>query len=147
MKDKILSIIKSEVFRYLFFGGLTTLVSIASYTLASVALSVNGKISPVGVQLANIFSWILAVAFAYITNKFFVFESKSLKPEVLKKEVSSFVGARLISLAAEALWLFALTYAGLNDKVAKISGQVFVVVLNYIFSKLIIFKKGKKEKS
>ncbi|MCD7854969.1 MAG: GtrA family protein [Clostridiales bacterium] len=146
MKDKILKIIKSEIFRYLFFGGLTTIVSIGSYAIFSNALSAEGKISPLGVQLANVFSWILAVTFAYITNKLFVFESKSFKPEVIKREAASFAAARLFSLGVEALWLFVLTYLGVNDKIAKVSGQVFVVILNYIFSKLFIFKKDKKEK-
>lgn len=147
MKDKILKIIKTEVFRYLLFGGLTTIVSIGSYAIFSNALSADGKISPLGVQLANIFSWILAVAFAYITNKLFVFESKSFKLEVIRREASSFAAARLFSLGVEALWLFVLTYFGVNDKIAKITGQVFVVILNYIFSKLFIFKKDKKEKN
>ncbi|MCD7875486.1 MAG: GtrA family protein [Cloacibacillus porcorum] len=146
MKDKILKIIKSEIFRYLFFGGLTTIVSIGSYAIFSNALSAEGKISPLGVQLANVFSWILAVTFAYITNKLFVFESKSFKPEVIKREAASFGAARLFSLGVVALWLFVLTYLGVNDKIAKVSGQVFVVILNYIFSKLFIFKKDKKEK-
>ncbi len=142
MEDKVLKIIKSEVFRYLFFGGLTTVVSIGSYAVFSYALSADGKISVFGVQLANVFSWILAVAFAYITNKLFVFESKSFKLDVIKTEAASFAAARLFSLGVEARWLFVLTYLGVNDKIAKISGQFFVVILNYIFSKLFIFKKG-----
>ncbi len=147
MKDKVLRIIKSEIFRYLFFGGLTTIVSIGSYAIFSYALTVDGKISAFGVQLANVFSWIFAVAFAYITNKIFVFESKSFKLDIIRTEAASFAAARLFSLGVEALWLFVLTYLEVNDKIAKISGQVFVVILNYIFSKLFIFKKDKKEKN
>lgn len=145
MKDKILTVIKSEFFLYLFFGGLTTIVSILSYAAVRSALSVNGEVSAAGVQLANVVSWILAVTFAYITNKFFVFKSKSISPKLLKKEIPSFYGARLFSLLVEALWLFILTAIGINDLIAKISGQVFVVILNYIFSKLFIFKKEKSQ--
>ncbi|MCC8014944.1 MAG: GtrA family protein [Eubacterium sp.] len=130
----------------MFFGGLTTVFSIVSYAVFSYARSADGKIAAFGGQLANVFSWILAVAFAYITNKLFVFESKSFKLDVIKTEAVSFAAARLFSLGVEALWLFVLTYLGVNDKIAKISGQVFVVILNYIFSKLFIFKKDKKEK-
>ena len=96
--ELMIRFVKTEIFRYLLFGGLTTIVSIGSYFAFSEALSVNGEISQMGVLVANLFSWILAVAFAYITNKLFVFESKSFKKEVLLREITSFVGARVFLL-------------------------------------------------
>ncbi|MCD7905101.1 MAG: GtrA family protein [Clostridiales bacterium] len=135
---------ENEVIRYLFFGGLTTAVSILSYRLFSNALSSGGEITALGIQIANLLSWVLAVAFAYITNKIFVFKSKSFKPAFLAREASAFVSARIFSLVVEALWLFVTTKTGLNDKTAKIAGQFFVVVINYVLSKLFIFKKEKK---
>ncbi len=134
---------KSEVIRYLFFGGLTTVVSIGSYWIFSAALSAGGEISPLGVQSANLLSWVLAVTFAYITNKIFVFESKSFKPSFVIKEAGAFVSARIFSLVLEAVWLLVTTLLGLNDKIAKIIAQFFVVVINYVLSKLFIFKKEK----
>ncbi len=142
--ELMIRFVKTEIFRYLLFGGLTTIVSIGSYFAFSEALSVNGEISQMGVLVANLFSWILAVAFAYITNKLFVFESKSFKKEVLLREITSFVGARVFSLVVEDAWLLAAVGLGMNDKLAKVIGQVIVVVINYIFSKLFIFKKEKQ---
>ncbi|MCD8089464.1 MAG: GtrA family protein [Clostridiales bacterium] len=141
--EGIKKLYRSEVIRYLFFGGLTTVVGVGTYWLFSNALSVDGEITPLAVQLANFLSWILAVAFAYITNKLFVFESKSFKPSFLVREAGAFVSARVFSLVVEALWIFVTTLLGLNDKIAKIIGQFFVVVINYVLSKLFIFKKEK----
>ncbi|MCD8158457.1 MAG: GtrA family protein [Clostridiales bacterium] len=136
----------NEVIRYLFFGGLTTVVSLGSYWLFSYLLSVEGEISTLNIQISNFLSWIFAVAFAYITNKIFVFKSKSFKPNFLLREISSFVSARVFSLVVEAVWLLVTTtLLGLNDKIAKLIGQIIVVIINYVLSKLFIFKK--KEKS
>lgn len=142
--DIIKKFISSEVFRYLFFGGLTTVVSLVSYFLCSEALSVGGEISQTAILISNIFSWVFAVAFAYVTNKFFVFDSKSLKPYVLLKEAASFFSARIFSLIVECLWLYVTTGMGMNDKLSKVIGQIFVVVINYVLSKVFIFKKEKQ---
>ena len=105
------------------------------------------------VHIATVIAWVAAVVFAYITNKLFVFESKSWKPDILIKEVASFSGARLVTLGIEELGLFVMINLLHLEKVLAIpslfSGEivikgilaVVVVVLNYIFSKLIIFRK------
>lgn len=140
--DKIKDFIKSEVFRYLFFGGLTTIVSLGSYYLAALAISGGDEMTSLQVQAANIISWVFAVSFAYITNKLWVFNSRSSDLRVILREVTSFVSARIFSLAVEAGWLFlSVELMGINDFAAKVIGQFVVVVLNYIFSKLFIFKK------
>ena len=103
--------------------------------------------------LANILAWIAGVIFAFVTNKLFVFESKSWKPSVAIKEFWLFVAARLITGVMEWFGPSLLFAVGLNQPLfgikgflAKILISVIVIILNYVFSKLIIFrKKGEKE--
>lgn len=142
-----------ELISYVFFGVLATIVSILSFKLFDVLLG------PELYLLSNVISWIITVIFAYFTNKIWVFESKSWKANVLVKEIVSFFGARVFSLVVEeaGLWLMIdqmdmggtswdiLTFSISGNMIAKIIMQVVVVILNYVFSKLIIFKK-KKEK-
>ena len=135
--------IKSEVFRYLFFGGLTTVVSLGTYYIAIKAVAGGSEPSGLQIQAANIISWIFAVAFAYVTNKIWVFNSRSTSPGVILREILSFISARVFSLGVEAGWLFIATeLVDMHDFIAKFIGQFVVVVLNYIFSKLFIFKKN-----
>ena len=110
-------------------------------------------------HISNVLAWIFAVAFAYVTNKLFVFESKSWEGKVLAKEIPSFVAARLFSLGVEELGLIIfVNFLHFDSKVfhiplinfdlsgemtAKIILAVVVVILNYFFSKLVIFKKKK----
>ena len=134
--------IKSEVFRYLFFGGLTTIVSLGSYFIASRLISGGEELTTFQAQVANVISWVFAVAFAYVTNKIWVFGSKTTALKDIVREVVSFVGARVFSLVVECGWLaLSMELMGMNDFIAKVIGQFVVVVLNYIFSKLFIFKK------
>ena len=142
-----------ELISYVFFGVLATIVSILSFKRFDVLLG------PQLYLLSNVISWIITVIFAYFTNKIWVFESKSWKANVLVKEIVSFFGARVFSLVVEeaGLWLMIdqmdmggiswdiLTFSISGNMIAKIIMQVVVVILNYVFSKLIIFKK-KKEK-
>lgn len=140
--ELFIKFIKSEVFRYLFFGGLTTIVSLGSYFIAARLIAGGGELSTLQAQVANIISWVFAVAFAYITNKIWVFNSKTTALKDIVREIVSFVGARVFSLVVESGWLaLSMELMGMNDFVAKVIGQVVVVVLNYIFSKLFIFKK------
>ena len=109
--------------------------------------------------LTNIISRVIAVAFAYVTNKLWVFESKGRSPKIVLKEIVGFLGTRLFSLAVEeaGLWImlellslgrisldiFSFTVTG--NFIVKIILQVIVVILNCVFSKFIILKKtGKK---
>ena len=126
-----------EIINYLIVGVLTTVVSLVSYyIIVSTVLNPNNAIE---LQIANIFSWICAVAFAYVTNRIFVFESKN--PNKLK-ELTSFVGARLLTLGMDMFIMFLMvTLLHINDKIAKLVVQVVVTIANYVFSKLIVFKK------
>ena len=126
-----------ELWNYLIVGVLTTIVSIATYYIC-VRTFLNPKI-PIELQIANIISWIFAVIFAYITNRIFVFKSKSKK---IFKEISSFVGSRIITLLLDMLCMFIIvTLLGLYDLIGKIVSQVVVTIGNYIISKLFVFKK------
>ena len=136
----------NEVISYLFFGVLTTVVNLAvKYLLLFTVLDAS---NPFELQISVIVSWVIACLFAYITNRKFVFKSKS--KEILK-EVMSFLTARLITLGLEMLIMFVfVTVLKLNSDlwvvIWSIVSQAAVIITNYIFSKLIIFKnKEKKE--
>ena len=119
------------------FGVLTTIVSLSVYYFCVLTfLNPNNAFQ---LQIANILSWILAVAFAYVTNRKFVFESKD--PNKLK-ELIKFVTARLLTLFLDMLVMFILvTLLHFNDKISKLISQVIITISNYIFSKIFVFKK------
>ena len=82
------------------------------------------------------------VIFAYITNRKYVFESKS---DNLLKEINSFVGSRIVTLIMDMIIMYiGVTVIGLNDKLIKLISQVVVIVSNYLFSKLFVFKRDEK---
>lgn len=120
-----------EIIHYLIVGVLTTIVSLASYYLFRLFIS--------NYQVCTILSWITAVLFAYVTNKIFVFESKNKN---IIKEFSEFVGARIMTLLFEMLFMFVtVELIHINDRIAKLIVQVFITILNYVLSKLFVFKK------
>lgn len=140
MKKTLKRLINRETLSYLFFGVLTTLVNLLSYK----ACTMVGA----DYRLATIIAWILSVTFAYVTNKLYVFQSKSLQFHHLIKELSSFVLSRLFSGACDlAFMILAVEWFAMNDFLAKIFTNVFVVILNYISSKLFVFKKKEREHS
>ncbi len=120
-----------ETFNYLVVGFLTTVVSIVSYNLFRFVIS--------NITVCTILSWICAVLFAYIANRIFVFNSKEKN---ILKEVTNFTLSRIFSLVVEIVVMFILASVLLiNDRIAKILVQFIIVVLNYITSKLFVFKK------
>jgi len=150
-KIKELIIKYRELITYVVFGVLTTLVNWAVYTVLVFALP-DGMQESAKLTLSNAAAWVAGVLFAFITNKIWVFESKSFKPAVLIKELFSFVAARAATGVLEIFGVPLLVKIGLNQTVFGIDGaiakavvSVAVVILNYVFSKLIVFKK-KKEK-
>ena len=138
-KIKALCLKYKEVLLYLIFGGLTTVVSLVTFWLAGHPLGLNTLI-------ANVVSWICAVTFAYFTNAKWVFEARpASRAEALRQFVSFYVG-RLATLGVEELLLFVfVTLLHCNDMLIKLIAQVVVVVLNYVISKLLIFRKKKEE--
>ena len=99
------------------------------------------------VLVVNVIAWIAAVAFAFVTNKLFVFESKERDKKTLFVQITSFVGSRLFSLLVEegilALFVSILKY---NENIWKLVAAVFVVIMNYFFGKFLVFRKKKEKK-
>lgn len=137
MVQKIRSLIEKywDIIAYLVFGVLTTVVNYIIYLPAYNILGLSASVS-------NILSWVVAVAFAYLTNKPFVFKSHDWSKETVIPELTKFVSCRIASGAAETvILLVAVDILGLNGNIWKLITQVLVVILNYVFSKLIVFRK------
>lgn len=125
-----------ELWNYLIVGGLTTVVSLVSKWLLWLVLDPKEAIP---LQISIILSWIISVLFAYVANRIFVFKSKVKN---IIKEMVSFFGARLLTLGMEmAIMWFFVTLLGLNEFIFTIVTQVLIVIFNYIFSKIFVFKK------
>ena len=92
--------------------------------------------------MATVFAWIISVAFAYITNKIWVFKSKNTNLKNVLREISDFVGCRLFSGLLDLLimWIF-VDVLLLNDMVIKILSNIVVVIINYVASKWFIFRE------
>ena len=149
-----------EIVSYIFFGVMTTIVNLAVFYLVKKlfgSIGWNGLFNNIVpedskiVELfsggseyldANLIAWVAGVIFAFVTNKLFVFESKSWKPSVAGKEFTGFMSARIFSLVVEMLGMFVMvTLLTWHELVAKLIVGVVVIAMNYIFSKLLIFKK------
>ena len=137
IKSLIKKFCTKEFIFYLIFGVLTTIVSLSVYYFCVLTfLNPNNAFQ---LQIANILSWILAVAFAYVTNRKFVFESKD--PNKLK-ELIKFVTARLLTLFLDMLVMFILvTLLHFNDKISKLISLVIISIPFYIFSIFFVIKK------
>ena len=142
-----------EIIMYLIFGVLTTVVSWLSYALFTKIIPdfSIGKIAVSTVVSSNVLSWICAVLFAFVTNKLWVFDSKKWTPKLVLKELWLFVAARLLTGVVEWVGVPLLVWAGLDQTIFKIEGMwakiivsVIVVILNYVFSKLIVFRNKKE---
>ena len=124
--------IEKELIMYIIFGILTTVVNFVVYFFFARFLNVNYLIS-------NILAWFFSVLFAYVTNRIWVFESND--PNILK-EMSLFFGGRIFSGVVDtALMYLLIDVLAVGDLISKIIIQVIVVILNYVFSKIIVFKK------
>ena len=125
---------------YVVFGALTTAVNVAAYSLCFSVLGIPNVPSVAA-------AWILAVLFAFITNKLWVFESKSFAPDVLKHEIPSFFAARILTgLLDMGVMYLAVDVLHWNAAVWKLISNILVIILNYIASKLIIFRRQADEK-
>lgn len=126
-----------EFWNYIIVGLLTTIVSfIVYFGLTRTVLNPNDVLQ---LQIANIIAWVVAVLFAYVTNRIFVFKSKNKN---IVSEFAMFVVSRIASLFMDMGCMFLIvSVLGLSDVIGKIVSQVVVTVANYIFSKLFVFKK------
>ena len=125
--------------RYLFFGGLTTLVNIVVFGILEGPLGIYYKIS-------NFFSVAIAICFAFVVNKLYVFQSKSKTFSDTVQEFIKFVLGRLVTMVVEVGGVpFCVELLGQPKMVAKIETQVIVVIVNYFISKLFVFKSGSEQ--
>ncbi len=134
---------KKELIMYIIFGGATTVVNWVIYT-ALVLFNVN-------MTVANLIAWVGAVSFAFITNKLFVFESKSLEKAVVLRELFTFFGSRMltgiIEIAGPTLLFhfgIQLSMFGITGFGAKLIISIIVIILNYILSKSAVFTDRRK---
>lgn len=122
---------------YLFFGGLAFVVSVATYSLFNMALHMNELI-------ANIYSWIITVLFAFFTNRIWVFQSPTEGMGAFFRQMISFYGGRVITLLIEEAILFVfITLLSFSSLGVKIAAQIVVIILNYVISKLLVFRDEK----
>ncbi len=124
-----------DILSYLIFGVLTTVANYLVYLPMYNWVGLSAAVS-------NCIAWVVAVAFAYLTNKPFVFRSYDWSRETVIPELTRFVSCRLASGVMETVIIFlAVDCLGWNGNIWKLVTSVLVVILNYIFSKLIVFRK------
>mgnify|MGYP004618619593 FL=1 len=141
-KIKELLIKYEEVIRYLIIGVLTTIVSLATYYILTFTV-LDPKVS-IQLQITNVISWIVSVTFAYFTNRKYVFKLKEKKNI---KEASKFYLSRLSTLLLDMLLMqIFVIRLKFNDKIIKLIVQFVVIVLNYVLSKLVTFRKKENDK-
>ena len=127
--------VNRETVSYVFFGALTTLVNMIVYGLCYNTLSIHNLVS-------NVLAWVAAVLFAYAVNKIFVFRSHTADMRQAAREFGLFIGARVFSLAVDELGMWLLVnILGANGGLSKIGMNIIVLIMNYFFSKRIIFLK------
>lgn len=140
---------KREIISYLFFGVLATIVNVVFYYAFGLVIGENAYL------INNILSWFITVVFAFITNKIWVFRSKSWAFSVVREEVIGFFSARLFSLLLEEVGLYLMIdlikfnrielnfhfFCITGTLLAKLIMQIIVVLTNYFFSKFVIFKR------
>lgn len=135
--EKIRALIEKyyDILSYLFFGVLTTVVNYLIYLPCYNLWGFSASVS-------NVIAWVVAVAFAYLTNKPFVFKSNDWSAKTVIPELSKFVGCRLGSGALETVIIFVtVDLLAWNGNIMKLFTSVMVIVVNYLASKLLVFRK------
>ena len=123
-----------EVFMYLLFGGLTTVINVVIYYI--------GTLLGLTTAIANLIANVVAILFAYVTNRKFVFESKATTKKEIGAEFGKFVSARIATFVMDMILMVLLVdYLHYNNLICKIVVNILVIILNYIFSKIFVFKK------
>jgi putative flippase GtrA len=137
VKEKLISLCRKhwDILSYLFFGGLTTVVNYVVYLPCYNWLRLSASVS-------NVIAWVVAVAFAYVTNKPFVFNSHDWSAKTVWPELTKFVGCRVGSGVMETAIIFVtVDVLAWDGNWMKLITSVLVVILNYFASKLLVFKK------
>lgn len=136
-----------EILLYLFFGGGTTVISFLSFFIAAAIIrlpdiSLFGITIDASVTASNVISWICAVTFSYITARVWVFQSISHGTKAVIREIAAFYGGRVFTLIVETVMINVGVLAlSVNENIMKIIASFVVLVLNYVISKLFVFKK------
>lgn len=139
-------IVNRETVGYVAFGALTTVVNIVSYLPLYKLLLITGFGAAAANIISNTAAWILSVLFAFVTNKRFVFRSKTESAGAAAREFALFVGARAASYVVDmGGMLLLVNLLGMQNAVAKIFTNVLVVIINYFFSKRVIFNRGSQQ--
>ena len=134
IKENVIRICKNRIIKYILFGGLTTLVNIFSFFLLR-------NFTSLSVNLANIISIIIAIIFAYLVNSRYVFETIYKNKTDKLEEFIKFVSARISTMLIEVVGVYMLLEIfKINDYISKVLIQFVVLILNYVFSKLLVFK-------
>ncbi len=124
-----------EILLYLFFGGLSFLVSIGTFSFCIYVLRMSEL-------TGNVWSWVCAVLFAYITNRTWVFQNKAAGRRGIIREIYMFFSGRIFTLIVEELIIYVfITRLGFHAILIKTAAQIIVIVLNYIISKVLVFRK------
>lgn len=122
-----------EILLYLFFGGITVILSVSIYAIQTQCMKVNELI-------ANAIAWITCVIFQFFTNKTWVFQSAASSNKTCFRQMIEFTGGRVITLILEEIILAVfITWLSWNSLTVKLAAQIVVIVLNYIISKLVVF--------
>ena len=138
-----------EQIAYLFFGGVTTAVNVAAYALLHVMMGVHSDI-------ANAIAWVVSVLVAYVTNRIWVFRSRTRGRDMLREFMSFMAGRVLTGLMDQGIMHLATQVVGprlvpeagrkLWDMGVKLASNVLVIILNYVFSKVFIFRRSRDER-
>lgn len=137
MADKIKALYAKygDILRYLIIGGITTLIDVGMFALLGGALGLH-------YVPAKLICWVLAVAFAFVGNKWIVFRSETRDRRDLFREAGSFLLMRLISLAFNYGFLYlTIDVFGWGENLSNLLGNGFVIIVNYVLSKLVVFRK------
>jgi putative flippase GtrA len=142
---KLLKKYKSVIL-YVVFGGMTTVidwgVSFLLYHFWGEAIDAT----PLLLHVANVIAWVAAVTFAYVTNRIWVFESKRRGFVPIVCEIAAFAGGRVLTLLLQEIIMGVFcTWLGLNEYLFKVIAAVLVIILNYFISKLLVFRKTRRE--
>lgn len=130
-----------EAINYLFFGFLSFLVNMVAYAAAARVLGADNE-KVILVLIATSFAWVIAVLFAYWTNRTFVFKSRITDKAGVSKEFMTFVSARIVTGILELIIMYVMVdIMDIDDMISKFVCNVVVIISNYIFSKLWVFKK------
>lgn len=137
MRQKLTELYRKhgDILRYLIIGACTTLIDIVFFALLNGVLGMH-------YQLAKVIVWVLAVAFAFAGNKWVVFRSKTTDRGALLREAGSFTAMRMLTLLFSLVFLYlTIDRLGWDENLSNILSDIVVIVLNYILSKLVVFRK------